>query len=454
MTKTYIGENDMILPSDFIEELGRVLGDDTEKYISLYDKPAFRGISVNRLKTTPEKLLPLLPFEAVSSPFYKDGYYIPSDWENGGNHPLHLAGGYYIQEPSASSAAELLDISPGDKVLDMCAAPGGKSSQIASMLGGSGLIWSNEVVKNRASVLISNYERMGISNGIVSSCYPDRLAEKLEGYFDKVLVDAPCSGEGMFRKNPEAVGEWSRAHVTACAQRQLSILKCAVKCLREGGILVYSTCTFSPEENEETVEKLLSECPELEPYDITETAARKTSLPNAIRITPIEGGEGHFAARFRKKEESDFPSVRPGRISPPPKEIRSLADKLLGEVFSDAPERELNYIGERLYLAPEEMPELNGLGVLRAGVLVGETVKKRIEPAHALFMSFPVEKYNNILELSLDDSRLEEYLSGLETDCGEVRGYTLVSVEGLSLGFGKASGGRLKNKYPKGLRRK
>ena len=189
----------MNLPKEFLNEIKKILGDDTGKYISLFDKPYYRGISINRLKAAPERIIPLLPFDAKKTPFCHDGYYFPSNYEGVGNLWLHHAGAYYVQEPSATSAVPLLGIERGDYVLDLCAAPGGKTAQMASLLGDSGLVWSNEIIKSRANILLSNFERMGISRGVVSSCSPEILCEKLSGYFDKVLVDAPCSGEGMFR---------------------------------------------------------------------------------------------------------------------------------------------------------------------------------------------------------------------------------------------------------------
>lgn len=442
----------MKLPQDFIDELRVVLGDDTERYISLSDGQPYRGISVNRLKTTPETLLPLLPFETKRSPFYSDGYYIPSEAEGVGSHPLHHAGAFYVQEPSASCAAELLEIQAGDRVLDLCAAPGGKSAQIASILGGSGLIWSNEVVKSRANILLSNFERMGISAGVVSSCMPDVLCTGLEGFFNRVLVDAPCSGEGMFRKEEAALSEWSRAHVLSCASRQLSILKSAVSALKPGGVLVYSTCTFSPEENEMTAEAILRECPELEPYDIEDHPGRRTRLPYAVRITPLEGGEGHFAARFCKKGERIQSREAVRRQSGKPSAKDRIINDALEDIFRVKPDMQIIWINDRAYLVPEGLPELSGLGVIRAGVFAGELVKNRFEPAHHLFTAFPPSAYRRVLELPLSDDRLYSYLSGAETDCDGDKGYTAVSVQGITLGFGKCSGGRLKNKYPKGLR--
>ena len=442
----------MILPNDFLNEIKKVLGNDTDEYIKAFNEPPYRGISVNRLKTTPEKLIPLLDFETKKSPFYSDGYYIPSDITGIGASPLHHAGGFYVQEPSASSAVELLEIQKGDFVLDLCAAPGGKSAQIASLLGGSGLIWSNEPIKKRANILLSNHERMGISNGIVSFRYPDELCPKLEGTFDKVLVDAPCSGEGMFRKDNDAVNEWSREHVISCANRQLEILKSAVTSLREGGILVYSTCTFSPEENEMTVQRFLEACPEMEAYDIGRHFGRDTGLGNAVRITPLEGGEGHFAARFRKKGDSPrkpFKHSKPQNIQ---KGTKKLIDAFLEDIFIAPPDMDIEVYKNCVYLRPKNITVPDGMLILRSGVYAGEIINNRIEPAHSLFVTSDPSKLRRVLDLKLDDPRVMQYLSGMEIDCENEKGWTAVAIEGMITGFGKCSSSRLKNKYPKGLR--
>lgn len=429
------------MPSEFLEEMKKILGEDYDLYEKCMEKEAFRGIALNRLKV---KDVNILPFDVEKCPFYKDGYYISCDEKGVGNTPLHHAGAFYVQEPSAMSAVSLLDVQEGEKVLDLCAAPGGKSAQIASCLNGTGLIWSNEVVKNRAQILLSNFERMGISKGVVSSCYPDVLCRKLEGYFDKVLVDAPCSGEGMFRKNPEAVKEWSREHVLSCAERQLSILKSAAHVVKNGGELVYSTCTFSYEENEGVIKRFLEENADFEMCDIGEHFGRKTELPCAVRITPLEKGEGHFAAKLRKKGESV--SERPC--------IEKSADipKELEDIFYEVPKGRYVLNGDKLYIVPNGLPDIKGLGVIRAGVLAGEFVKKRFEPLHALFMSAKTENVKRVLEL--DDENIKEFLKGMEIDSDCENGYTAVSYKGIITGYGKTSNRRLKNKYPKGLRLK
>lgn len=445
----------MILSDEYRSEISRILGGDSDRFFELINGGPYRGISVNRLKTDPERLLPLLPFAVEKSPFYTDGYYITDGFEGIGRHPLHHAGAFYVQEPSASSAVSMLDVVPCEKILDLCAAPGGKSAQIASCLRGTGLIWSNEVIRNRAQILLSNFERMGIANGVVSSCYPETLCTRLRGYFDKVLVDAPCSGEGMFRKNPDAAAEWSREHVISCSERQLSILNSAAEALKDGGILVYSTCTFSYEENEGVITEFLKRHDEFEMCDITLHFGRRTELPCAVRITPLEGGEGHFAAKLRKRctGEGNVSYTYPGssvRTKQVP-EIKT-AEEELSDIFAKIPEGVISVKNDKAFILPEGLPDVSGCGVIRAGILAGELKRNRFEPAHSLFTAFAPSCFNRVLELSVFDRRTEEYLSGLEIDCGGAAGYTAVSVEGMVTGFGKCSSGRLKNKYPKGLR--
>ncbi len=446
----------MINSSDeYKAEIVRILGGDSTRFFEMMNGEPYRGISVNRLKISPERLLPLLPFAVEKSPFYADGYYITGDAEGIGRHPLHHAGAFYVQEPSASSAVSLLDAAPGEKILDLCAAPGGKSAQIASCLRGSGLIWSNEVVKNRAQILLSNFERMGIGNGVVSSCYPEVLCARLEGYFDKVLVDAPCSGEGMFRKDPAAVDEWSREHVISCSERQLSILGSAAKALKEGGILVYSTCTFSYEENEGVIAEFLKRHDDFEMCEVNDDLGRRTELPCAVRITPLEGGEGHFAAKLKKRCTGGYAPAytynEASRSAKADAAVRTV-ERELADIFKDVPKGVISVRNDKAFILPDELPDVSGCGVIRAGILAGELKRNRFEPAHSLFTAFAPERFRRVLELTLDDRRTGEYLRGFETDCGGAAGYTAVAVEGMVTGFGKCSSGRLKNKYPKGLR--
>ncbi len=438
------------LKQDFLDEARKVFGEDYERFLSSYEEKPFRGISVNTLKISYDKIKSLLPFEPEKSPLYLNGYYINSDIEGLGNSPIHHAGGFYVQEPSASAPVTLLDIHKGDRVLDLCAAPGGKSSQIAALLDHSGLLWSNEIVKSRSQILLSNLERMGVRSAVISNCSPEALCDSLKGFFDKVLVDAPCSGEGMFRKNPKALDEWSREQVRVCAERQLSILESAAEAVRAGGSIVYSTCTFSQEENEGVIDKFLQCHDEFYVDKVKVNFGRKSCIEGGVRISPLEGGEGQFMIRLVKKG-SDPPSESPYKFDSNSTSVK-IVENFLKEVFKIFPAGNIEVIASRAYLFPNNIPKLNGLGVIRAGVLIGEIKKNRIEPAHALFSAFPPEFFNRTLDFSQDEPEVMRFLRGEEIDCCGESGYTLFAVEGISCGFGKCSGGRLKNKYPKGLR--
>ena len=354
----------MELPAAFEKRMQDMLGAEYTAFRASYNEPHKRGIRLNTVKCTKEQLERALPFTLVQTPFSPLSFYAPTDTKMAAL-PLYHAGAFYSQEPSASSAVTLLAPEPGDKVLDLCAAPGGKSTQIAALTGDTGLLWSNEVVRNRAAILSSNLERMGVRNTVVSSVYPEMLAEKLSEYFDKVLVDAPCSGEGMFRRDPVAVQEWSPEHVETCAVRQLAILSSAAQCVREGGILVYSTCTFSTEENEGVVQKFLESHPEFVLEKPNVTFGRPAYGVDAVRIFPMDGGEGHFAARFRRVapcEERFAPfSFKPDR------ETQAHAEELYTSLFTDVPGR-FQRVRDRVILLPNELPDIAGLSVLRAKV--------------------------------------------------------------------------------------
>lgn len=352
------------------------------------------------------------------------------------------------------SAATLLAPEKGDKVLDLCAAPGGKSTQLAAALDGTGLIWSNEIVKSRANILLGNFERVGIKNGVVSNADPESLCTQLEGYFDKVLVDAPCSGEGMIRRDPKAFEEWSVEHTLSCGARQLKILESAKKALKPGGVLVYSTCTFSREENEGVIEAFIADNPDFELMDAGEQFGRKTLNGKAIRIYPMDGGEGHFAAKLKKKENA-FGFINTSAVLPTPdKKIPALVWDFLSDVFYDITSYKKLFVkDDRVYALPEICPDLQGTHALRAGVFVGNIKKNYFEPAHSLFTTAEFKNIRRVLDLKLTDPRVQKFLKGEEIPVdNDVKGYTAVCVEGITLGFGKASGGQLKNKYPKGLR--
>lgn len=442
------------LPEEFLSVMESILGKEFPDFLECFRQQAYRAVRFNPLKMPAEKGAGLLPFCRSQTPFCSDSYYIDPLAQGVGNHPLHHAGAYYVQEPSAASAVTVLDPQPGDRVLDLCAAPGGKSTQIGAALKGKGILWSNEIVRSRANSLLSNIERLGIRNSVVSSCHPEVLCQRLAGWFDKVLVDAPCSGEGMFRRDSEAVKEWSLSHTEACAQRQGAILRTAAQTVKPGGILVYSTCTFSPLENEGVVETFLQETPGFELLDCGVSFGRPAGFSKARRIFPMDGGEGHFVAKLRRKEETaeSVEHMNCYQIKRLNKETEVSINNILNQILKQDPKGVLQVFGENVLLLPEGLPELSGLGVLRAGIIVGEHKRGRIEPAHGLFQAGKPEDFRQVLELNAGDPRIKAFLHGEEIDAPGFQGFAGISVEDVMTGFGKCSGGRMKNRYPKGLR--
>ena len=351
------------------------------------------------------------------------------------------------------SAVTVLDVQPGDKVLDLCAAPGGKSTQIAAALSGTGLLWANEIVRPRAHILLSNIERMGIKNAVVSNMTPEALCTRLEGFFDKVLVDAPCSGEGMFRKDKEAIYEWSVEHSLACAERQKAIMDCAAYAVKPEGVMVYSTCTFSPDENEGVVQHFLKEHPEFELID-TGCKFGTPTLDYALRIYPFHGGEGHFVAKFRKKKGKEYKG-RMYSCDDPPREERTEIEKFVADILRNVSFRHYHVIDERILSLPdtELLPAMGGMNILRAGVKLGDFKKNRIEPHHNLATSLTPYEFKRRLIMECEDTICARYISGEELEIDNwINGWGVATVNGITLGLGKAVNGHLKNKYPKGLR--
>ncbi len=440
----------MLLPQEFKNRMKIMLDGEYNNFIDCYQQPHYRGIRLNTLKCDERTLKAALPFSITPAPFSPLSYYISADAEKIGSLPMHHAGAFYSQEPSAASAVTALNPRPGETVLDLCAAPGGKSTQIASLLQGQGLLWSNELIKSRANILLSNLERIGVQNAVVSSCHPEILCTALSGYFDKVLVDAPCSGEGMFRRDEQAVQDWSAGHVAACATRQLAILQSAANALKENGTLVYSTCTFSMEENEGVISAFLKYHSDFELVDCGQNFGRPAFLPKARRIFPMDGGEGHFVAVLKRlSPNNEYPQP----YSPRASSMHDMAEDLYHQLFQIELNHTIEQFGNYFLLLPKTLPYLKGLGVIRAGVLLGEAKTNRIEPAHAAFMSSKPEELNCLVELSNDSKQIFDFLRGEEIEIqGGVKGFAGVSVNGVVTGFGKGSNGRLKNHYPKGLR--
>lgn len=354
--------------------------------------------------------------------------------------------------------AVLLDPQPGERVLDLCAAPGGKSTQLAALMEGRGLLVCNEISAKRAQVLSSNVERMGIANALVLNEHPARLAERFAGCFDKILVDAPCSGEGMFRKDPVAVAEWTPQSPAICAARQAEILHSAASMLRPGGRLVYSTCTFSPEENEGTVSAFVRAHPdfEIEAIDAPWFSPGRgewirdpaPGIENTFRLWPHRlHGEGHYAAALRKGGSGEGTSLPAPRGEREPAVLRDFRN----DVGAALPEGKLIFFGSGVYLAPGALPDLTGLKVLRAGLQLGQLKKDRFEPEHA--WALWLLEAGRTVELREHDADAARYLAG-ETIAGDARGWALVRVDGYSLGWAKGAAGQLKNHYPKALRRR
>lgn len=443
----------MDLPKEFLEKLKNFPSEVSTDYLAALEQPVYAGYRVNTLKADADAVHARIGGEPT--PFSPYGFYLGDNRAGLGKHPLHHAGAIYIQEPSAMSAVTALDVRPGDKVLDLCAAPGGKSTQIAAALQGEGVLLCNEFVGSRAKILLSNIERMGVSNAVVISAHPDVLCGQLDGFFDKVLVDAPCSGEGMFRKEPAACENWSVKNVEACAARQRKILGSAAKAVKAGGYLAYSTCTFAPEENEGTVAAFLQDHPEFSLCPIAAQFGRAAypqlgdgnpDLAHCRRVFPMDGGEGHFVALFRKAGGAETSDERI-KYDPAPKELAEFWAK----TFADPLPQNLRVAGKNVLMA-SGLPSLRDVHILRDGLLLGEVVKNRFEPAHALFMCGKFTP-KQCLDLAADDPRLTAFLRGEQINAPELTGgYAGVRVDGIPCGFGKASNGVLKNHYPKGLR--
>ena len=429
-----------MLPEAFLQRMEAQLGSEYPAFLESLERPRAVALRFNPLKGE----RPVLPFVGAPVPWEPEGFYYDPQTRPG-LHVYHEAGVYYLQEASAMAPVALLDPKPGERVCDLCAAPGGKTTQIAGRMLGRGFLVCNEINPKRAKTLSRNIERMGVANALVTNEHPETLASRFPGFFDRVLVDAPCSGEGMFRKEEAAVTDWSQETVQMCARRQREILDSAARLVRPGGRLVYSTCTFAPEEDEETLAAFLEAHPEFAPEPVD--APWFVPGENAsYRMWPHKLlGEGHFAAVLRKTggESGEVPACPGGKC---PKAWDSFAI----ELDITLPEGKAVSFGQSLYWAPTELPELNRLKVLRPGLELGTERKGRFEPAHALALwlktcavteSFPPES-----------PEMKAYLHGDVVPSGK-KGWCLVQAGGYAIGWGKGDGSVLKNHYPKGLRR-
>ena len=433
-----------MLPQAFLDRMKHQLGEEYPAFLDTLDRPRAVALRFNPLKGD----RPSLDFVGAPVPWEPEGFYYDPN-SRPGLHPFHEAGVYYLQEASAMAPVALLDPQPGERVCDLCAAPGGKTTQIAGRMAGEGFLLCNEINPKRAKILARNIERMGVANAMVTNEHPQRLADRLPGFFDRVLIDAPCSGEGMFRKEEAAVTDWSQETVEMCARRQGEILHSGTQLVRPGGRLVYSTCTFAPEEDEWAVEAFLESHPEFT-LEAVEAPWFDSPAPGMYRMWPHKLlGEGHFAAVLRKAEgeaEGEAEDVPLSKGEKLPREWVSFAK----ELGIRLPEGKAVQFGQSLYWAPEEMPDLNRLKVLRPGLELGICKKDRFEPAHALALW--LRECGNMQDLAADSQVLAAYMHG-DVVPSQRKGWCLVTAGGYSIGWGKGDGNVLKNHYPKGLRR-
>lgn len=461
----------MNLPIEFEKKMKAFLGDEWDDFLYSYDNNRFQALRFNTLKVqSHEEIMRILMVLEISSDkrvsWANEAYYFDENVRPG-KHPYHEMGLYYIQEPSAMSAAALLAPKPGMRVLDLCAAPGGKSTQLATYLGDSGLLVSNEINTQRSRILSQNIERMGIKNAIVTNEDSFVLASHFPGFFNAIQVDAPCSGEGMFRKLPEAIAQWSMENVAICVARQKEILDNAAVMLKPGGTIVYSTCTFSKEENEDVIEYFLERHPDF-------------TLEEMERFWPHKvDGEGHFVAKLvrrgcvdtdlkadRKTKKNKNSKNRKNETKPAlTKENMKLLSEFLDETISEdmaawIKNSRLVMFGEQLYRLPDMEVDIKGLKVQRAGLHIGEFKKQRFEPSHSLALALKISEAKNVVKLTWDDPQTTGFFNGQSVMLSDEqtaeckKGWALVCVDGYPAGWGKVNGAQVKNHYPKGLRNK
>lgn len=457
----------MNLPSTFEEKMKELLGEEFDEYIACYDEPRYYGLRVNTSKISVEEFRKICPFEITPIPWIENGFYYDGEKISPAKHPYYFAGLYYLQEPSAMTPANRLPVEPGDKILDVCAAPGGKATELGAKLKGEGLLVANDISSSRAKGLLKNIEVFGIGNMLVLSEEPGRLENYFPEYFDKILIDAPCSGEGMFRKDKKMVKAWEEHGPEFFSNIQKSIILQAARMLKPGGMMLYSTCTFDSRENERIIELLRTEYPEFRILDILPyegfcqgmpryTDSKDEEVRKTVRIFPHRmKGEGHYLALLQKGE-----TLVGKELSMKKKSGKKIPENL-AEFFQDISWKldgsRLDIHGERIYYMPEGLPDVRGIRFLRTGLLLGELKKNRFEPSQALAMCLKKEEYTHCIDLPAEDERISRYLKGETLDVDDLvrpkeKGWQLVCVDGYPLGWGKLSNGTLKNKYLPGWR--
>ncbi len=456
----------MNLPELYKEEMKELLQEDYDAYLASFDEPRQFGLRVNTLKISVEDFLKISPFTLEPVPWIENGFYFREE-DRPAKHPYYYAGLYYIQEPSAMTPANVLPVEEGDIVLDMCAAPGGKSTELGSKLNRTGLLVSNDISASRTKALLKNIEICGISDVLVLNEDPMDLAKNCQGLFDKILIDAPCSGEGMFRKDNKLIKSWEKNGPEFYSKIQQNIIVAGAKMLKPGGCMVFSTCTFSMLEDEESIRHLFREIDDcqlvdIKPYEgfehgfVTSDFDKEIAIDKTVRIFPHKmKGEGHYVALIRKKVDSDSPSQLPSKICNKVKLPEELQEFLSHIKRQFDPER-FEIHGEKVYYMPESSLKIPKLRIVRSGLLMGEIKKNRFEPSQALAMTLSGTDFDNFVSLSCDDERITRYLKGETIDLSDIegleKGWLLFNVDGYPLGWGKYIKGQMKNKYLAGWR--
>ena len=453
------------LPEKFTERMTNLLGEEYPAFLESYDNKPFAGLRMNALKITPEDYLKLTDQDLKGISWCPSGFYYNGGREYSKN-ALYHAGLYYIQEPSAMFPAQVLPVEEGDHILDMCAAPGGKSTALAAKLQNTGLLVSNDISASRAKALLKNIEASGVRNSIVLTEDPKKLVNFFDGFFDKILIDAPCSGEGMFRKEPSMMRAWEKTGPDFFSKIQKEIVECGIRMLKPGGKMVYSTCTFSVEENEGLLQYVLEHFPEMHVIPIEQTGEglmpahpEWVNGPEEIRLArrlwPHHlSGEGHFTALLQKDGDlsASTHAVVPGNLKKVPEEFADFVKKEKIHIPFDL--KRLSLQGDHLSYFPESMPELGKLRRMRTGWYLGNIKKKRFEPSGSFARAMNPDEMEHWIDLKYGDPRVVKYLKceTLEVSPELENGWYVVGVEGYALGWGKVAGGTLKNKYPSGWR--
>lgn len=468
------------LPQSFLDSMKEILGEDYEAFLAGFDGQRQYGLRVNTLKMNLEEFERIAPFHLKKVPWISNGYFYEAE-DVPAKHPFYSAGLYYLQEPSAMTPASRLKVQPGERVLDLCAAPGGKATELGAALQGEGLLVANDINTARAKALLRNLELFGISNSFVTNEPPYVLAERFPEFFHKIMVDAPCSGEGMFRKNPAVVDSWQEKGPEYFSKLQREIIVQAADMLLPGGMMFYSTCTFSPLENEKTITHLLKERPDMEVIpmeDYEGFAEGLTSYRGEVfdescklcrRIWPHKmSGEGHFMALLHKKNGTQQQvqqtvsqsSIWWEKCKGLNKEQKAAAEDFFSHVNIAYDEKRIDVRGDNLYYLPAPKYDGRGLHFLRNGLFMGEFKKKRFEPSQPFALALHAQDFDQVLDFPADDERLSRYLRGETLDVSDLiagekkrKGWQLVMVAGHPLGFGKLVNNNLKNKYPAGWRK-